>query len=180
MTEHPADDPATVHRLILDAAGGARRLTENEFRRVLEHVARAGFDPYARERARGTLAGLVWQGRPLRGTDLLGPAEVHYLRHVVKAREWPPGTTLQDYVDSVRRVILDPGSGVLTCRYQGTPQLTIIRRSAEFQGRFDLQWILVDYRIATGHWVTAYQPRQGLMVLREDAGIDGRWLRRPE
>lgn len=179
MTTPPGRPPSEADRLILAAATGVRELTPDELRRVLEHVAQAGFDPNARERARGLLAGLEWQGRAVRGRDMLSPSEAHYLRHVVKVQEWPSGTTLQAYLDSIRAVVLDPRSGVLTCRYQASWQLTVVRRSAALQGPLHLDWILVDYRVAMGHWVTAYQPVQGLLVLQAPVRTDIQWLRRP-
>jgi hypothetical protein len=68
-----------IHQLIEAAARGERDPREDELQQIREHVAQAGFDPVARERVRGRLAGLIWQGRTLRGTDRLPPAEVHYL-----------------------------------------------------------------------------------------------------
>jgi hypothetical protein len=172
------DPAAEAHRLILDSAVSGRRLMRAELRRVLEHVALSGFDPNAREQARGRLAGIVWQGRSLRGSDLLPPAEAHYLQHVVREQSWPAGTSLQEYVESIRRVILDDSSGVFTSQYQSTWQLGIVRRSGMLRGPTGHNWVLVEYRVATGHWVTAYQiaqqpqpqdPRRDLL----------RWLRRP-
>lgn len=51
---------SSADRLILEVANGARRLTPGELQQVLEHVARAGFDPAARVRAPSRLAGSVW------------------------------------------------------------------------------------------------------------------------
>ena len=167
-----------IDRLILDAATGVRRLTESELRQVLEHIARAGFDPTANVRAKG-LSGIVWQGRVLSGSDRITAAERHYLQHVVQVQEWPSGTTLQEYLDSIRDVILDNRSGVLTCRYRGEWQLTVLRRSDRLQGPAGHSWILVEYRVGLGHWVTAFQPRDGLRVLRQPERTDVRWLRRP-
>ena len=170
---------AEADRLILEAATGARCLTPAEFQQVLDHVAQAGFDPTVREKARGDLAGIEWRGRVLRGNDRLPPAERHYLKHAVKDREWPDGTTLDQYVESLRSVILDPGSGVFTSQYQGTWQIGIIRDSRELRGLNGHEWVLVEYRLATGHWVTAYQPEQGLQDLEGPRRSDLRWLRRP-
>jgi hypothetical protein len=78
-------DPETDD-LILAAAEGRRVLDDAELRAVLEHVAAAGFDPHARERVRGRLAGMTWRGAVLRGRDRLPPAEVKYLSHVVRGR----------------------------------------------------------------------------------------------
>ena len=172
-----ADAAGDIDRLILDAATGRRRLTSAEIQQVLEHVARAGFDPNRLERARGRLAGLVWQGRTLAGHDLLLPAEVHYLRHVVRQQEWPAGTSLAAYVESIGTVLLDEASGVFTSRYQGAWQLGVVRRSGTLRGPGGFAWVLVEYRVATGPWVTAYQPEQRLGELHHPRRSDLRWLR---
>lgn len=126
--------PTEVRRLIVEAATGARRLSLDELQRILEHVAQAGFDADAREQAGGRLTGVRWQGRTIKGRDWLRPVEAHYLRHVVVRREWPTGTTLQDYVDGIARVIVDRRSGVLIGQYQGAWQLTVLRRSYKVRG----------------------------------------------
>lgn len=172
-------DSFDADRLILEAATSARNPTEDELRRVLEHVARAGFDPSARERARGALAGIEWQGRILKGTDTLPPAERHYLVHVVQRLEWPSGTTLSRYLRSIRNVVLDPASGVLTNRYQGARQLGIVRESGDLRGPQGYDWILVQYRLGLGHWVTTFQPQDGLDKLNNPGWSDVRWLRQP-
>lgn len=179
MSTPPSSGRPAIHGLILGAATGARELDAVELRRVLEGVAGAGFDPRATERAGGRLAGVSWRGQLLKGSDRLAPAEVHYLRHVVVAREWPAGTSLQEYVGGIQAVILDPASAVLTSRYQGAWQLTVVRRSGPLRGPNGFAWVLVDYRVQTGHWVTAYQPGEGLQVLQRPTREGIRWLRRP-
>lgn len=42
-------------------------------------------------------------------SGLLRAAQAHYIRHALGVEEWPTGTTLQDYLESVREVVLDPG-----------------------------------------------------------------------
>lgn len=170
-------DLSEADRLILEAATGARQLTPDDFRHVLEHVARAGFDPNAREEVRGRLAGVVWRGVTLRGKDRLAPVEVKYVWHVLTRQEWPPGTTLAGYVDSIRKVILDDASGVFVCRYEGVWQLSVARHSADLRGPGGSDWILVEYRVATGHWVTAFQPVVALEDELRSAKRDSiRWL----
>lgn len=167
-----------VHRLIQEAASAAPRLTPTDLRRVLVHVAQAGFDAAAREQVRGSLAGSEWRGMILKGSDRLPPAERHYLRHVRKLREWPVGTSLEEYIDSVRGVVLDPRSGAFTSRYQGALQLGIIRRSGDLRGPAGFSWVLVEYRLQTGHWTTAYQPddSEAALAIQRREGL--RWLRR--
>jgi hypothetical protein len=74
-----SDEERAAHRLILAAATDpARQLTEEELARIVRHIARAGFDPHALERARGTI---VNRPRPGGGTvqtgERLPPAEIH-------------------------------------------------------------------------------------------------------
>jgi hypothetical protein len=168
-----------VDRLILEAATGARQLSQDELRHVLQYVAQAGFDPHARETVRGPLAGIEWGGRILRGVDRLPPAERHYLRHAVLRAEWPAGATLADYVESIRGVILDGTSGVFTNRYQGAWHLGVVRQSRELRGPRGYEWVLVQYRVALGHWVTAFQLRDGLAELAKPQWDQVRWLRQP-
>jgi hypothetical protein len=170
---------AEVDRLILEAASGTRQLTRNELRRVLEHVARAGFHPTAQERVRGRLDGVEWKGRFLKGSDVLSASEVHYLWHVVKRQEWPTGTSPAEYIQSIRQVVLDPASGAFTNRYQGAWCLGAIRESRELRGPRGQEWVLVQYRLGWGHWTTAFQPEDGLDELHNPDWSDIRWLRRP-
>uniref|UniRef100_A0A7C2WCB5 Uncharacterized protein n=1 Tax=Thermorudis sp. TaxID=1969470 RepID=A0A7C2WCB5_9BACT len=126
--------------LILEAATGVRELTHAELQEVLAHVAQAGFDPRPDKRGRTN-------------------AEAHYRKHVERFREWPPGTTLEAYLQSARRVILDPRSSVFTSRYAGYWQLAVIRRADELRGPGGSDWVVVEYRVELGHWTTVFQPR---------------------
>jgi hypothetical protein len=177
MDATPGSSASGADRLIVEAATGARRVSDTELQQVLAHVAQAGFDPTPLARAGGRLAGVNWHGHMLRGSDRLPPAEVHYLRHVVVRAEWPQGVSLDSYLESIRAVILDPLSGVLTSRYEGSWQLTAVRHSGELRGPDGFEWILVDYRVGLGYWVTAYQPASGLQELQSPRRSDVRWLR---
>ena len=179
MVEAEEPSPAAADRLLLAAAQG-RRLSPGELQLVLAHVAQAGFDPHARERARGELAGIVWRGQMLQGSSWLPPAKRHSLKHVLVRHEWPDSTTLEDYLASIRAVILDPMSGVATRNYQQRGwHLTIARHSGSWRGPRGSSWILVDYRVLTGHWQTAFQfPEDPALKLHEGA-TDVRWQRRP-
>jgi hypothetical protein len=176
--EQAAREAQEVHALIVAAGRRERDLSGEELERVLGHIARVGFDPDARERVRGTIVGLERPtgGRVQRG-DRLPPAEVHYLRHVVARREWPDGSTLAGYLRSISRVIADPDSGVFVSRYQGAWQLGVVRESRELRGPNGFTWLLVDYRVQTGHWTTAHQLRDGLAGLAIPGREEIRWLR---
>lgn len=168
-----------IHQIILDAATDpARQLTATELARVLRHIAGAGFDPLALERVRGNLVGVIGlNGTIIERGDRLLPVEIHYLRHVIAQREWPAGTTLAAYVASIPRIVTDPESGILVCQYQGAWQLTLVRESHQLRGPDGHRWLLVDYRLQTGHWTTAHQLVHGLSSLGPPRREQIRWLR---
>jgi hypothetical protein len=178
------DEERAVHRLILDAATDpARHLTEAELARIVRHIAGAGFDPDALERARGNLVGrLRLDGRKIETGDRLPPAEIHYLRHVVAREEWPPGTTLGDYLASAVHLCNQPTSRVFVSRYQGVWQCGVIGWNEAARGSDGQDWLIVDYRLVTGHWATVYQWPHGPSGLADpfvDHRREGlRWLRR--
>lgn len=158
---HPIDS------LILQAALGRHPLTRRELRDILEHVARAGFNLQATETAHSDLAGIVWQGHLLTATDRIRPDHRHFLKHVVVDQEWPLDTGLEEYVDSISDVVLDPTAGVCTNQYLGAWSLAIVRESRELRGPGGHDWVLVQYRLGWRHWVTAFQPAKGLDELLE-------------
>ncbi len=91
-------------------------------------------------------------------------------------REWPEGATLEDYINSIRQVVLDESTGVALTRYKGTLQASFLRHSGDLRGPDGEEWILVEYRAGLGHIVTAYQPRPSTM--RDIEGRVIRWLSR--
>jgi hypothetical protein len=154
-----SEEERTVHRLILAAATDpARQLTGEELARIVRHIAGAGFDPNALERVRGNVIRTLRQrGEPMQPGDRLPPAEAHYLRHCVAQREWPSGTTLLGYLDSIARLLRDPASRFFVGRYQSAWQCGAVGSNRILRGPEGKAWILVDYRLITGHWVTAFQ-----------------------
>ena len=167
---HPVD------RLLMELADTGRDVTPVELQQIREHAAAVGFPPTL-SLAGGRAAGLQWQGRILSGSDRLTPAEKHYLEHAVHRREWPEGTTLDDYLNSIHQVVLDESTGMALTRYKGMLQASFLRHSVDLRGPDGEDWVLVEYRAGLGHIVTAYQPRTSTM--RNIEGRVIRWLSRP-
>ena len=94
-------------------------------------------------------------------------------------REWPEGTTLERYIQSLRTLIFDAESGVLVNSYKGELSLAVIRESRDLQGPGGSAWALVQYRVATGHWTTGFQPVDGLDEITKADWGRVLWLRRP-
>jgi hypothetical protein len=146
-----------VEQVILEAAKGLRKLTSDDLEQVVHHVASAGFDP-------GMYKGMTATDR-------------HYPKHVIREQKWPPGTTLEGYLESIRRVIRDPTSGLFTSRYLDAGQLGIVRPAGELRGPRGRDYVLIEYRVEIGYWVTAHQLARGLEEILSPQRTELRWLR---
>lgn len=164
--------------LIKELAATGRIPTDSETEQLRTYIAQAGFDPQARERARGLLSGLDWQGRVLVGRDVLPPTDVHYLRHVVLKKEWPAGTTPTDFIDSLWQVVRSDSSGIFLSHYQSALQVGCIGHSGDNRGPGGFDWILVEYRVDTGFWVTGFQLEWASLISPQRTNV--RWLRNPQ
>lgn len=167
----------SVGDLIRVAGLGLRELTPEELKRIVQHVAKAGFDPNGLEKCGGRLVGLVWNGKTLKGSDLLPPGEAHYLRHVVYGHEWPANTTLNEYYQSLREVIEDENSGIVVHKIGSEWQIGFLNKSSEWRGLAGNDIIFVDYRLSISHWVTGYQPDDFESQLASSKWSNIKWLR---
>jgi hypothetical protein len=103
------------------------------------------------------------------------------LRHCIVQQEWPPGTTLPDYLAHCVEIVRDPRSRLFVSRYQGVWQCGAIGPNSAPRGPHGHGWIIVDYRLMLGFWTTAYQWEHGPGGLA-DPHLDQRrealrWLR---
>lgn len=168
-----------IDSLIEDAFSG-RDLTAEEVQAIAEHVAAAGFDPIYMVSAGKRLEGVAWQGQILARNTELPTAEVHYLRHVIEGAEWPARTTLDEYQASVAVMARSMKSGVAVGTYNGRQMISLVGRTGAQRGPRGANWMLVEYRVRTRHWSTAFQIREGLPYLEDDeARKDLRWIRTP-
>ena len=127
-----------------------------------------------------------WDGRELRRGEAIPAAQEHYLKHVRFFGEWPepPGVSdaarLPAWIDNLREVVRDPTGGLLLSRYQDKGWgLAVVRQSRELRGPGGFDWVVIQYRLETGHWVTAFQAARGLDYFDEPSWQDKRWLRPP-
>jgi len=160
--------------LIKVAGLGLRELSPQELSKVVQHVAQAGFDPQGSERCGGRLAGLVWNGKILKGSDMLPPGEVHYLRHVVTQKEWAESTTLAGYYQNLEQVIRDQSSRILISKFGGEWQVGFLGENKPGT-QYTYTWI--DYRVSRHHWITGLQIVDWEKFLRESKRTNLKWLR---
>ncbi len=162
-----------------ELAESRRPATDAEIEAIRKHVADVGFDEGRLVRAGGVIVDLVWNGRVVHAKDQLHNGEVHFLKHVVRGRQWPPGTPYDEYVEILRQAVsgLD-GGGSLESRF-GSVRLSFVARSFEYRGPEGAELILAGYSVDYDAWATGYQPEMGLSHFVLDESRGERWLREP-
>jgi len=167
------------NQMIRDIAAGTRAPTGTDIAAIRAHIANAGFDPASSYLADRRVLGLPWSdGAAIEHGDRIPTAELHYLRHVVAQREWPPRTSPAEYVDSLRELADIPRTGILISEIPPFGwHVAIVGRSGRWQGPRGFEWMLVEYRVNSGHWATGFQVRDGLLFFISRR--IKRWLRLP-
>jgi hypothetical protein len=170
-------EPSDADRLILNLIQTGRYPTGAELEAIRWHIAQAGFDPSVTSPADHRVVGLRRaNGALTRLDDPIPTAELHYLRHVVRQAEWPPGTTQAQYEEGLASLAASLQVGILLREVAHFGwHVTIVGRSGSRRGPLGSAWMIVEYRVSDGHWVTGYQPRDGLLfAIRRPRR---RWLR---
>lgn len=148
-----------VQEIRAQLAAGAG-IEEPLLQKLLALISLAGFDPNSIVRRKGITS-----------------AENHFLRH---RNEWPQDTTLQDYLESGQRAA-QSATGVMLSLYLGELQITLFTPSGEMRGIDGGPWIMLEYRISIGHWVTLHQPGSTIREIESNPRrSEVQWLRRPE
>ncbi|MEZ0396822.1 MAG: phage minor head protein [Anaerolineales bacterium] len=168
----------SVSDLIRIAGLGLRELNDDELQRIVEKITKAGFNREHSSLVKPEMAGIFWGGKYLKVGERLPTDEWHFVKHVLVRQEWPEGTSLTGYLDSLRAVIRNPESGIMISKYQGIYwQVAFIMQSGEYRGVGGGDFILVEYRDGYGFWITGFQPvdlQRQLQSYRSDI----RWLRK--
>ena len=176
MTSGPLSN---INQFIVDLGRGLRNATGHDLETLRIHVAQAGFDSQRTFVADRRVIGLTRSnGQIIHLGDQIANDELHYLRHVVEQQEWPTGTTQSQYEDSLSNLALRLRVGILVSEKPPFGwHVGIVGRTAMNRGPDGAEWMLVEYRVNTGHWATGHQLRDGL-VFANTRGLK-RWLRLP-
>jgi hypothetical protein len=167
-----------VDELIEELIRTGRDVTNAELRELRRLVADAGFGPNAISPAGGDVAGLVWQGMNIASGDWLPNETLHFLKHVVAGQEWPTGTSLDEYVQSLRDTILEEEGAVSMEQVHTFHRLTFLSSSNRWRGPNGGPWILVGYNINYAYWSTGFQPKQRQISFIQEERSNRRWLQR--
>jgi len=167
-----------AEELIKFASLDLRPLTNKEIGKVTSFVAERGFNDNLLEKAGGRLTGLEWEGNTIRGSNMMGTGVVHYLRHVIAGNEWPAGTTLEEYYDSISQVVQDKQTKVFISRYSGELQVGFTREAGKYAGTKSSGLFFIEFRLSTGSLVTANQAKIFDDIINAVERSDLKWIKK--
>jgi len=170
-----------VAALVRDLGESGRPATEGEIEQLRSYFARMALRRHPNvARVEADLGGWEWQGRILRGGQFMDRLAAKYLYHVEFRREWPEGTSPEEYLASPEGVIRDQSGGISLERDEdGDWRLVFMARSGRWRGPHGGDLIVVGFLAEEGRWLTGFQPQRGrAYVQRNQRRLGGRWLRR--
>ncbi len=169
-----------ISALIRDIGESGRDITDEELQRLRTYLAAVSLARPSVARVDDGAGGLMWEGHILKGGDWMPRLAAKYLKHVMLNREWPDGTTIEEYAESLAEAVQDPTGGVYVERDEDTWKVTCVARSHRWTGRHGAAYIVVAFLPAKDPWLTGFQPDRGLRYITQDQlRTSGRWLRRP-
>jgi hypothetical protein len=106
----------------------------------------------------------------IRTGDPIDARLAKYLQHVVREEQWPPGTTFDEFLDSLIDTVEGDGSGLFADRREHGWVLTFAGRSENLEGLDGGPWIVVMSDCQQDRLLTAFQPSRGLDTSRTMSG----------
>ena len=99
--------------------------------------------------------------------------------HVEDNLEWPRGTTPEEYLESLRAIVLDERSGLFFEYSEEDGDWTaylVGRVRRVWRGPSSAGWVVVIFNADRGLWVTGFQPERGIDYVMDRNGL---WVRSP-
>ena len=118
-----------IAALVRDIGESGRDITDEELKRLRTHLAAVALVRPTVARVDDEAGGLMWEGDILKGGDWIPRLEAKYLKHVVLNQEWPDGTTIEEYAESLAETVRDPTGGVYIELDEETWKVTCVARS---------------------------------------------------
>ena len=167
-SEHPID------RLIRNAVNEYRKLSEEELKSVIEHVATRPLDDRV-VKVKGEIRRLPgeWNGIPFADLARLSLAEIHLIERAVKDQQWPADTTLEQYTKDLQQAVKE-AEQIYTYTFSGQPYIGFLATN-HVKGPKSEPLLWVAYSAAYGVIRTGYQVTEIEDIFRAGFPID--WLR---
>jgi len=179
----PEAERAAIAALVRDVAESGREIADEELRRLRKYLVSWTLDRPLRIVADSETWGYPWPGPddpPILPADQLDQREAKYLKHVVHRGEWPVGTSIDEYMATLRHVVLDENGGVYLERDADSWKVTFVARTPRRRGARGGDYIIVAFLPEKDRWLTGFRPTEGLTAITRRPSIGGaRWLKRP-
>src|SRR5688572_8233283 len=108
MNEGPGVRPidAPIAELVKELGESGRLASDEEIWRLRAYFADVALDRRPNlARADAEIDGWEWEGQPVRAGEYVDRLAAKFLRHVEFGQEWPPGTTPEQYLSSLRGAV---------------------------------------------------------------------------
>jgi len=156
-----------IDALIIELIESGRQAMDEELPQIVAHVAQS---PFASRLVRPPR----WWREALGRLGITMPARVsagefHLFRMVYLDEQWPPGTTLETYVQDLRQAIRHPEAQVWTYHYYGAPAIGFLAPSHIPEAPVSIPFIFVAYSPRYGTLTTGYQTAGPEKVFNSDA-----------
>ena len=145
----------TADKIILELVATLRFAAEDEIATLIAHVAQAPFASYL-ARVPNELRQLLAQHN-VQTPAKLPSVEWHLLKRIYDERQWPKGTTTDDYIKDLQQAVQHPEVAVWTYRYFGRPYASFLAPSHLHFAPLSLPYIYVAYDPQYGTITTGYQ-----------------------
>jgi hypothetical protein len=145
----------SIDALIVDLIEFDRQATDDEIAQITTHIVGA---PFALRMIRPPR----WFCNELarRGIELpaqISAGEFHLLRRVFLDEQWPPGTTLEDYVSDLWQAVQHPEAQIWTYHYYRMPAIGFVAPSHIPGTSVFTPFIFVAYSPQYSTIITGYQ-----------------------
>lgn len=107
-----------VVQLILILISTNRQATDEELQQLITHVAQAPFSSRPLKINRWLRQELEARGLQV-PSEKLPSVEIHLLKRIHLDRQWPPGTTVDQFIDDLHQAVQHPDVQVWTYRWLG-------------------------------------------------------------
>lgn len=147
-----------MDQLIAEAAASPRQLTESEIAGIRAHVLSRPFDSRPISAGRRLSGVRDRRGRVLEANDELPSVEHHLLLRTVRDEQWPIGTSVEVFLDDLRRAVSHRAASIWTYRYRGEDYAGFVARNGLTPpARKRTAYVFVAYSATFGVLRTGYQ-----------------------
>jgi len=146
---------ANIDAIIIELIESGRQATDDELSQIVNHVAQAPFASHWVRLPTWLRGALVRFGITV--PTRLPADEAHLIKRIYYDRQWPVGTSIDEFVADLSFAIRHPNARVWTYEYFGEPYVGFLAPSHIQDAPGTRPYIFVAYSARHGALTTGYQ-----------------------